>query len=201
MHQCQSGRQLGLSALAHPPADLRHGVLSVLPVTRPQRQIVRFRRLTSDTIQAMKSGITGLPDIIGITAVALASGVLAAALYRMQAVSDPWLVWLIALPFLVGGSLWMWHFSSKTRAWDSEKWGYMVIFTPVIGAVSFGIDVLVGSSNGHYKTLLEAASHAGSPFGFPLTVLICPIGTLVALGGWLRSLLVQASKPNSEAPS
>src|ERR1700726_4172596 len=60
-----------------------------------------------------------LADIVGITAVALASGAVAAALYRSQAISQPWLVWLIALPFLVGASLWVWHISEKTRNWKS----------------------------------------------------------------------------------
>lgn len=132
-----------------------------------------------------------LADIIGVTAVALGSGAVTAALYRMQAVSQPWLVLLIALPILVGASLWVWHISKKTRDWGSDKWGYALIFTPLFGAISFAVDVLIGSSNGHYKTFLEAAAHAGSPFGFPLTVLICPVGTLVALGGWIRCVMLR----------
>jgi len=149
----------------------------------------------------MKSAPAAVPDIIGVTTVAIASGAVAAGLYRMQAVSDPWAVWLIAFPVLIGVCLWVWHGSKQTRDWDSERWGHAVIFTPVFGAMSFAIDVMVGSSNGHYRTFLEAASHSGSPIGFPLTVLICPVGTVVALGSWIRCLLVQASKPNSEAPS
>lgn len=132
-----------------------------------------------------------LADIIGVTAVALASGSVAAALYRMRAVSQPWAVWLTALPFLVGTSLLLWHVSKKTRNWDIDKWGYSLIATAIIGAISFAADVLVGSSNGPYRTLLKAASHAGSPFGFPLTVLICPVGTLVAFGSWIRYLMLR----------
>jgi hypothetical protein len=130
-------------------------------------------------------------DTIGIAAIALASGAVAAALYGMRAVSQPWMVWLIAFPFLVGGCLWVWHISKETRDWGSDKWGYALIFTPLIGAISFAVDVFVGSSNGHYKTFLEAASHAGSPIGFPLTVLICPIGTLVAFGSWIRRITLR----------
>ena len=132
-----------------------------------------------------------LADVIGVTVVALASGMVAAALYHIQAVSQPWVVWLIALPFLIGACFWVWYVSRKTRDWDREKWGYAVIFTPLIGAISFAIDVLVGSSNGHYRTFLEAAVHAGSPFGFPLTVLICPIGTVVAFGSWIRCMMLR----------
>ena len=135
-----------------------------------------------------------LADVIGIAAIALASGAVAAALYRTQAISQPWLVWIIAFPFLVVASLWLWHISEKTRNWESDRWVYALLFTPLVGAISFAIDVLIGSSNGHYKTFLGAASHAGSPLGFPLTVLICPVGTLVALGGWVRCVTLRVSK-------
>ena len=117
---------------------------------------------------------SALGDVVGITAIALGSGAVAAALYRLQAISQPWLIWLIALPFLVGASLWVWHVSEKTRNWESDRWGYALVFTPLVGLISLAIDVLIGSSNGPYKTFLEAASHAGSPIGFPLTVLIWP---------------------------
>ena len=135
---------------------------------------------------------TTLADIIGAIAVALASGVVAAALYHMQAVNHPWVVWVIALPFLITGSLYLWHLSKVTRDWDSDKWVNAMIFTPLFGAISFAIDVLIGSTNGQYKTFVDAASHAGSPFGFLLTVLICPAGTLVALGSWIRCLMLRA---------
>lgn len=135
-----------------------------------------------------------LGDVVGIAVVALGSGAVAAALFRVQAISEPWLVWLIALPFLVGASLWAWHVSEKMRNWDSDTWGYALLFTPLAGAVSFAIDVMIGSSNGQFKSFFEAASHAGSPFGFPLTVLICPIGTLISLGGWIRSVILRASR-------
>ena len=140
-----------------------------------------------------------LADIVGITAVALASGAVAAALYRSQAISQPWLVWLIALPFLVGASLWVWHISEKTRNWKSNRWGYALLFTPLVGAISFAIDVLIGGSDGRYKTFLEAASHAGSPFGFPLTVLICPVGTFIAFGIWIRCVICMCLKTKCES--
>jgi hypothetical protein len=103
-------------------------------------------------------------------------------------------VWLIALPFLVGACLWVWHISEKTRNWKSNIWGYALLFTPIVGAISFAIDVLIGGSNGHYKTFLEAASYAGSPFGFPLTVLICPVATFIAFGSWIRCVILHVSE-------
>jgi len=75
-----------------------------------------------------------------------------------------------------------------------------VIISLICGAIFFSIDVLVGSSDGHYETFIEAASHSGL-LGLPLTILVCPVGTIVAFGSWLRCLVEQATKPNSEAPS
>ena len=144
---------------------------------------------------------SALADVAGIAAIALASGAVAAALFRSQAISEPWLVWLIALPFLAGASLWAWHVSENLRNWESDKWGYALVFTPLAGAVSFAIDAMIGSSNGHYKSFLEAASHAGSPVGFPLTILICPIGTLISFGSWIRSVILRTSQSGNVTSS
>jgi len=62
-----------------------------------------------------------MPDIVGVTAVALASGAVVAALHRVQAVSQPWAFWLIALPLLVLASVCVWHGSERTSNWDSRS--------------------------------------------------------------------------------
>jgi len=81
------------------------------------------------------------------------------------------------------------------RKMDPNQWAAAVLFTPLIGAVFFTVDVFVGGSNGKYNNFLDAAAHAGSPFGFPLTVLTCPVLTIIALGSWIRCLV----KPSTEA--
>jgi hypothetical protein len=140
-----------------------------------------------------------VPDVAGVTAIALASGAVVAALYRTQALSQPWLFWLISLPLFVGASLCAWYGSDRTSEWNSKKWGHALIVSLLFGAIFFAIDVLVGRSGGHYKTFLEAASHSGL-LGLPLTILVCPVGTVVALGSWVRCLVEQASNSN-RAPS
>lgn len=144
----------------------------------------------------MKSGT--VPDIVGVTAVAIASGAVIAALHRIQAVSQPWAFWLIALPLLVVACVWAWHGSDRTCTWDSKKWGRIVIISLLCGAIFFGIDALVGSWNGRHKTLIEAASHSGL-LGLPVTILICPVGTIVALGSWLRCLAEEGSKSQASS--
>lgn len=153
-------------------------------------QVMKFRAMPSDAV----------PDIAGITAAGLASGAVVAALDRMQVVSQPWALWLIALPLLVVASVGVWHGSERTRHWDSKKWGRTAIVSLLCGATFFGLDVLVGGSDGHYKTFIEAASHSGL-LGLPVTILICPVGTIVALGGWLRCMVEEGLEANSQAPS
>jgi hypothetical protein len=64
---------------------------------------------------------TALADTTGIIAIALASGVVTAGLNRMHAVSQPWVILLIAVPFLIGASLWVCQVSNKTLNWGIDK--------------------------------------------------------------------------------
>jgi hypothetical protein len=166
---------------------------SGMPVIQPEHRLP-MREMRSGRIQTMKSGKTVLPDIVGGMAIALTSGAVSAVLDHMRAVSRPWLIWMFATPVLVGASFYAWHASEKTRNWDRDMWGYAAIGSLLAGTVSFAIDVLIGGSNGHYKSFLETAAHAGSPFGFPLTVLICPVGTIIAFGSWIRCLMLPQLK-------
>ena len=72
------------------------------------------------------------------------------------------------------------------------------IFSPLIGAMSFAVDVFTGSTAGHYDNFVQAAFHAGSPFGIVLTLIICPVGTIICLGSWVRCGLIQHFEPKSE---
>jgi len=136
-----------------------------------------------------------LPDAIGLAVIALSSWLVVWALFSLQGLTSPLTAWIIALPFLAGGSLYLWYGSAKIKGLTLDQWGVAALFSPFLGAVSFAIDVLVGSSNGPYKTFIEAATHAGSPMGFPLTIIICPIGTIIALGGWARSAVHKVLSP------
>ena len=68
------------------------------------------------------------------------------------------------------------------------EWLGVVGFSILLGAVFFGIDVLIGSQFHPSSSLLEAATQAGGPFGFMFTLIVCPGITVYALGGFLVSL-------------
>ena len=134
-------------------------------------------------------------DLAGLATVAAASAAFLHALVWTNVLSDFWIVFLIALPCMAGASLWAWYVNESARNADAEKWLMGVLFTPLFGAISFAIDVFTGSTNGHYDNFVQAAFHAGSPFGIVLTVLICPVGTILCIGGWVRSVLIESLNP------
>jgi hypothetical protein len=74
----------------------------------------------------------------------------------------------------------------------------LTLFTPLIGAVFFAIDVFVGSTTGSYSNFVQAACHAGGPFGIVITALICPVMTIVAAGSWMRSALLDRVVPRPD---
>lgn len=131
-----------------------------------------------------------MAEIGGLAATVGGSAAVVYALFYAGVVSQPAVVVLIALPCMAGASLWAWHVSEKGRLMDAGQWLGGMVVTPVLGAVSFAIDVFVGSMHGEYASFIEAALHAGGPFGVVLTALICPIGTLICLGGWVRTGLL-----------
>ena len=68
------------------------------------------------------------------------------------------------------------------------EWLGVFGFSILLGAVFFGIDVLIGSEFHPNSSLLEAATHAGGSFGFMFTLIVCPGITIYALGRFLVSL-------------
>jgi small-conductance mechanosensitive channel len=139
-----------------------------------------------------------ISDIAGLTAIASAAASVTWALTYFKVLSSPLITALIGVPILAGVALYVWYVSVEGRKADAEQWMMGTIFTPFIGAISFAIDVLVGSTGGHFDNFVQAAFHAGSPFGIVLTVFICPVGTIICLGGWLRCGLLQHFNPKSD---
>jgi len=101
-------------------------------------------------------------------------------------------VGILAVIVLTGLALYFWHKEPPMALLSSPRdWALAVTTSVVMGALSFGIDVLVGSINNPNLPLIKAGTRAGSPFGFPLTVVICPGFTVLAVAGLLRALLLR----------
>ena len=111
---------------------------------------------------------------------------------------SPLVVGMIAEPVVILAALFAWHVGEKMRKFDANQWRGAAVSTPLIGAVFFAIDIFIGSGNGHYDNLFQAGFHAGSPFGVFATVLVCPIGTIISIGGWIRCSILERFESNHE---
>lgn len=138
-------------------------------------------------------------DTAGLVVVAAGTCSAVWFLVYFGVLNSPWITAAIALPVLLGATLYVWYVTQAGRKTDAENWLYGTIFTPLFGAMSFAIDVFIGSSNGHYSNFVQAGFHAGGPFGIVLTVCICPIGTVICAGSWARSSLLDRWFPKPEA--
>jgi hypothetical protein len=102
-----------------------------------------------------------------------------------------WPVGILIYVVLACAALYVWH---NNKFYDTTPSGWLIFAAVSIpgAAISFAIDVLVGSSvmHGPAHSFLEAAEHAGSPFGFLMTILICPCFTMLAVAGSIRALIL-----------
>jgi hypothetical protein len=104
----------------------------------------------------------------------------------------------LAYIILVGFALYLWHKEPPMKNLSGPSdWAMAIIVSVVMGGVSFGIDMLIGLFNNPKLSPIEAGTHAGSPFGFPLTVMLCPGFTMVAIAGLLRALLLRSRATHS----
>lgn len=106
---------------------------------------------------------------------------------------------MLAFIVLTGLALYFWHKNPPMEHLSSPReWALAIPMSVVIGALSFGIDVVVGLIIHPRLSPIEAGTKAGSPFGFPLTVMICPGFTMLAVAGLLRASLLRrvATRPS-----
>ena len=93
----------------------------------------------------------------------------------------PVVIWIVVAVGLGVGAYFVWRNekSPKTPA----GWLWFAIGSVVSGLVFFACDVLVGGSGHTNPSVLEAAKRAGGPFGFGLTLLVCPGLTFISIAG------------------
>jgi hypothetical protein len=96
---------------------------------------------------------------------------------------------IVAYGVLVGLALAMWHGKEAKRFSVPYDWARVVVGSILLGALSLGVDMLVGSFIHPGMSPIEAGMKAGSPFGFILTIFLCPGLTVVAVAGLVRSFL------------
>jgi len=139
-----------------------------------------------------------LPDGVGL----IALGVQAYLLFRWLMPDDGYRLPISVLGFVVLAScaLYMWYSEKITQKInDLGGWAAAVGVSVLLGALSFGCDMLVGIINYPGLSPFRAATKVGSPFGFVLTVLLCPGFTMVAVAGFIRALVLRGEGDQSSA--
>jgi hypothetical protein len=97
---------------------------------------------------------------------------------------------MIAYGILAAGALYMWHKNEMAGKISAPNaWAAIIGASLLLGALSFGVDMILGSFQNPGLSPIEAGTKVGSPFGFMLTVLLCPGLTMVAVAGLVRSFL------------
>jgi hypothetical protein len=142
------------------------------------------------------NGTRWISETFALTAVVLGTAASVWGLTAVEVIGSPWITTAIAEPVMIAGALYAWHVHEKLKEADPERWMMGTIFAPLLGAISFAIDVFTGSTHGNYDNFFQAAFHAGGPFGIVVTVLICPIGTIICMGGWVRGSILERFGPS-----
>ena len=100
---------------------------------------------------------------------------------------------VLAYIVLAGVALYLWHKEPPVKnLFEPSEWAMAIVASVVMGGVSFGIDMLVGLFNNPKLSPIDAGTKAGSPFGFLLTVMLCPGFTMLAIAGLLRALMLRS---------
>jgi hypothetical protein len=143
-----------------------------------------------------------MADLIGLAALAVLTFILR-LLVGAQDISN--FFWCIIYFLLVMAGLFVWHqrsFSPQPESsWPESSGDYLnfALASVGIGAISFAADILIGSMNHPDLSLIQAGTHAGGPFGFIITLFICPAMTFVMLAGALRQFYVERKEKSPSA--
>jgi hypothetical protein len=110
------------------------------------------------------------------------------------------LMGILAFVVLASCGLYMWHSEKVAQKISGPAgWAGMVGASVFLGALSFGGDMLVGIINYPGLSPFKAATKVASPFGFVLTVFLCPGLTIVAVAGLIRALVIGGDSDQSSA--
>lgn len=144
-----------------------------------------------------KSAHTDAPayaDAIGLGLIAVELTVL--FWWLMPNDGTRFIIGIIAYGVLVAAALAMWHGKEAKRFSDAYDWAGVFAGSVLLGALFFGIDMIVGGLDHPGISPFVAGTKAGSPFGFILTIFVCPGVTMVAVAGLVRSFLIRGKKDN-----
>jgi hypothetical protein len=140
-----------------------------------------------------KSASTRLPILADAVGLLLVAGQLI-LVFRWLVPDDGTRIFagILAYGVLVAVALGMWHGKEASEMFsDAYDWTGVIVGSILAGGMSFGVDIFVGSLTHPGLSPIVAGTKVGSPFGFMLTIFLCPGITMVGLASVIRSVLVR----------
>lgn len=98
-------------------------------------------------------------------------------------------MWVFIYAAVAAGALFCWTHNDAPRS--PNGWLFWAAVSVPAAALLFAVDGAVGWVFNPNQTFLEAATSTG---WFLLNFGICPLGTSIALSGWVRSLLLEKGR-------
>lgn len=136
-----------------------------------------------------------MADLIAILALGLQYSliVLLIDLYNPAPVS--FAAVMVVFLVLVSIGIVLWH--GKTFAKSVKQWATLAVRSVVLGAAFFGADLLLALLHGHVNPL----HFPGGLLGLPLTLFVCPGGTMICLSSLVRaSYIVRMASRRGAGP-
>jgi hypothetical protein len=131
-----------------------------------------------------------LGDLVGCVTLIALTLALAAAYFGADAVTGNWPTIAGAILFLTLISYRLWIQFERPVA----NWRTGVLVSIGLGVAFFLIDILIGELVHPNLNVIRSAT---STMSFGLTLLVCPLGTLIFVAGWARSIILRSHKPSS----
>jgi hypothetical protein len=125
-----------------------------------------------------------MEDLIGVARVTGESALIAALVYFLRGMFSIWLLLLLLLLLIVAAMM-FWH--SEKAPTSVAGWRKAIVWSIVLGVLFFATDLGVGYLFGESGSLPLAAG----PSGIILTVLVCPVFTMICVAGLGRAVLSQ----------
>jgi hypothetical protein len=169
MSQMTVGNTSGESVCVHCGARARYGRIFCENCGRAKEAIAP---LVDSVPQTDTTRAPILGDAIGLVLIA---GQLSIAVCWLVPDDGTRLVaGILAYGVLVAVALVIWHGKEAERFSDAYDWVGVFFGSILVGAMSFAVDVLIGSSEYPGISPFKAGTKVGSPFGFLLTIFLCP---------------------------
>ncbi len=125
-------------------------------------------------------------DLIGLAVLAGEVGLLGIV---VSSLGIPFWGWIVAYAVLGIIAIGVWH----GDRWPNKSRDVLlaVLGTFLLGGLFYACDLILGHLHHPDLSLVKAAEHSGGPLGFGLTLVVCPVTTLVMLAGYFRAVFLE----------